>query len=92
MGEVRKPGTVGFDDEEDGPPVLGLDRGWLGDGDKRAASAHERGRAFEDVAADDVEHHVDLARVLQMVGLQVQEDIRAETEGRVPVGRPCRCQ
>jgi len=27
LGEVRQPGTVGFDDEEGSAPVLGLDRG-----------------------------------------------------------------
>jgi hypothetical protein len=32
LGEVRQPGAIGFDDEEDGPAVLGLDRGRLGNG------------------------------------------------------------
>src|SRR5262249_26456397 len=45
LSEVREPGTVGFDDEENGPPVLGPDFRRGGDGDERAAGAHERGRA-----------------------------------------------
>jgi hypothetical protein len=45
LGEIRKPGTVGFDDEEDGPPVFGPDFRRGGDGDERAAGAHERGQA-----------------------------------------------
>src|SRR5918996_3504931 len=49
LGEVREPGPVGFDDEEDGAPVLGLDRGHRGDGDERAAGAHQRSRAVENL-------------------------------------------
>jgi len=41
LGEVRQPGAVGFNEEEDGPAVLGQDRGWLGDGDKRANAVAE---------------------------------------------------
>src|SRR6266568_9127405 len=88
LSKVREPGTVGFDDEEHGPPVAGLDGGWRCDGDQRAAGADQRGRAFEDLAADHVEHHVDLAGIFQLIGLQVQEGIRAETECGVPVGGP----
>src|SRR6266487_4526564 len=28
LSKVREPGTVGFDDEEHGPPVARLDGGW----------------------------------------------------------------
>src|SRR5262245_66322019 len=43
LGEVRQPGAVGFDDEEDGPAVLRLDPGWLGDGDMGAAGGEAGG-------------------------------------------------
>jgi hypothetical protein len=65
-----------------------LDLGWRGDGDERAAGAHQSGRAVEDVAADHVEHHIDLAGIFQLIGLQVQEGISAQTECGVPVGGP----
>src|ERR1700750_3337809 len=52
LGHVREAVTVGFDDEEHGSPVAGLDGGWSWDGDQRAAGADQRGRAFEDLAAD----------------------------------------
>jgi hypothetical protein len=87
-GEVGEPGAVGFDDEEDGPPVRGLDLGRHGDGDERAAGAHQGGRAVEDVSADHVEHDVDLAGVLQLLGLEVEEGLDAERERLVPVGAP----
>ena len=88
LGEVREPGAVGFDHEEDGAPVLGLHRGWRGDGHEGAAGAHERGRPLEDVAADDVEDHVDLADAVQRLGVQVQERLRTEAERDVAVGGP----
>lgn len=75
-----------LNDEEDRPSVLRLDRGRFGDGDQRAASAYERGRAPEDVAADHVEHHIDLAGGLQRVGLQVQELVGANVERALSVG------
>jgi hypothetical protein len=54
MGEVGQPGAVGFDDEEDGSPVLGLHGGLHGDGDEGAVRAYQFGRSLEDAAADDV--------------------------------------
>lgn len=89
-GEVGEACAVGFHDEEEGPPVVGAHGGRVGDRDERAAGAHERGRAFEYVAADHVEHHVDLACVLPPVGLQVEERVRAQAEDGVPVGGAAR--
>ncbi|NEA63980.1 hypothetical protein G3I56_15590 [Streptomyces sp. SID12488] len=40
----------------------------------------------QDVAADHVEHDVRLPGVLQPVGLQVEERVRAQVEHGVPVG------
>ena len=48
-------------------------------------SAAERS---QDVAADHVEHHVDLTDIFQGIGLQVQEGVHAETECCVPVAGP----
>lgn len=84
-GKIGQPGAVGFDDEEDGAPVLGLHGGWHGDGDEGAAGAYEFGRSLEDVAADDVEHHIHLADVPQIVGVQVEERLRAEAERDITV-------
>jgi len=42
--------------------------------------AYQFGRSLEDVATDGVEHHVHLADVLQIVGVQVEEGLRAEVE------------
>ena len=69
-------------------PSLGWTVGTLIGGDERAAGAHQRSRAVEDLAADHVEHHVDLAGVLQLVGLQVQEGVHSQAEGGVAVRGP----
>jgi hypothetical protein len=84
--EFGEPGPVGFDDEEDRTAVLRPDLGRLGDGDEGAAGTDECGRAAEDLAADDVEHDIGLSRVLQPLGLEVEEVVGAEGETGVPVG------
>jgi hypothetical protein len=61
LGEVRRSGKIGFDDEEGSAPVLGLERWHPDGGDEPAAGPHQRSRAVEDLAADHVEHHVNLA-------------------------------
>src|SRR3954469_6095435 len=78
--------AVGLDDEVDRPAVrrLGLDRAYDG---HQGASGLDQGRGgLLDVAADDVEDHVDLADVSQGVVLEVDELVRAEVEGFVPIG------
>src|SRR6202008_3111999 len=42
--EGGEPGAVGFDNEEDSPPVARLGLRRLGDGDKRSAGPHQSGR------------------------------------------------
>jgi hypothetical protein len=88
LGKVRQPRAIGLDDEEDGPPVPGTDRGRHRDGDESATGAHQGRRTVQYLAADRVEDHVDLTGVLQPVGLQVEEDIHTETECPVPAAGP----
>jgi hypothetical protein len=71
-----------------GAPVLGLDCGHPGDRDQRAAGAHQCRRAVQNLTADHVEQHVNLAGVFQLVGLQVQEGVHPQTEGGVAVRGP----
>src|SRR5215467_14876066 len=85
LGEVRQLEPVRLDDKEDRPAVGGLHLRRADDRDQRSAGAHQRDRVFEDLAPDDIEHHVDFAGLLQPVGLQVYEYIRAQAEGGLPV-------
>ncbi|GLX99501.1 hypothetical protein Hesp01_74510 [Herbidospora sp. NBRC 101105] len=71
-------GTVRFDDEEYGLPVQRL-----GDGDLGSAWADQFGRPFEDLAADDVEHHVDLADLPEIAC--IHEGTSAETEHDITI-------
>src|ERR1700678_1874001 len=77
LGEVRQPEPVWFDDEEDRPAVGGPYPRRADDRNERSARAYQRGRAFEDLTADHVERDVDLAGVLELAGLQVDERVRA---------------
>jgi hypothetical protein len=90
LGELGELGAIGFDHEEDRPPVLGLDRGRFDRGDERAAGAYERDRTPQDVAADHVEDHIGFTGVLQAVGLQIHKLLDAETEGTDSVAGPTR--
>src|SRR6516225_1358596 len=87
-GKICEPGAIGFDKEENCPPVVRLDLWRLGDGDERSAGSHQSGRSGEDLSADHVEHHVDFACVLQLFGLQVEEGVHAELPRPVSVRGP----
>jgi hypothetical protein len=47
-----------------------------------------RTSAAEDLAADHVEHHVNFANILQLVGFQVQEGMHSQSEGGFTVRCP----
>src|SRR5258706_389107 len=85
LGDIGKAEPDGPDSEEEGPAVGGPHLGRADDREERAAGAYQRGRAFEDLAADHVERDVDLAGVLQPVSLQVHERVRTQAEGGLPV-------
>src|SRR5215813_7405342 len=82
------PAGTGLDDEEDRPAVAGPDGRRASDRDQRPAGAYQRGRAFEDLAADHVEQDVDLAGVFQPVGLQVHKRVRTQAEDGLTVPGP----
>lgn len=63
---ARRAHPIGFDDEEDGAPVARVDGDRLGGGGQGAAGAGQCRGAFQDLAANHVEHHVDLTHVLQL--------------------------
>jgi hypothetical protein len=77
-------GAVGFDDEEQCPPVAWLGLGWLGDDDERAAGTHQCGRAGQKVSAGHLEHHVAFSSVLERFDIVG----RSTGAGEVDVGTP----
>ncbi len=86
--QLRRLFAVGLDNEEDCPAVVGLDGRRIEDSDEGAAGAQECGGAVADLATDHVEHDVDLADVLEVVVVQVEELVGALGAGQVPVGGP----
>ena len=68
--------AIGFDDKEDRASIVGPHTRWFGDGYQHAARADQFGGAIENITAEDVEHHVDFADVLQSIALHVQEGVR----------------
>ena len=81
--EGGEAGATRFDDEEDRPRAFGPHPRGFGDGDEGTARTHQLCRAIEDLAADHIEHHVDLADVFQPILLQIQEGVGPEAEHRV---------
>src|SRR5262245_12717996 len=84
--DLTQLGTIGHDNEVDRQAVGGPCLGRAGDGHQRSpGSNHARG-PLPDVAAEDIEDQIDVADVLQGVGLQIDELLRAEVERRLTVG------
>ena len=88
--QIGEAGAVGLDDEEDGLADLWLSRGGGGDGDDPASGSQDAEGLFEDLAADHVEDDIDLAAVLESVGLQVHELVRSERQHLIPILGPAR--
>src|SRR5512143_1649302 len=71
---------IGYDDEVDSQAVSGPRLGRAGDGHQRSSGADQARRPLGDVAAEDIEHQVDLADFFQGVVVEVDELLRAEVE------------
>src|SRR4051795_9191273 len=88
LDNLTQLGTIGLDDEVDRQAVGRPRLGGPGDGHQRPSGSDHACGPLLDVAADDVEHQVDVAEVFQRVVLKVDELHRAEVERRLTVGRP----
>ncbi len=69
--------TIGFDNEVDRKAVGGPRLGRPDDGHQRSSGSNQACGPSPDVAADDVEHQIDTADILQGV-LEIDELLRAE--------------
>src|SRR5215468_12628778 len=86
LHELTQLGAIGYDDEVDRQAARGprLDR--AGNGHQRSSGANHARRPLPDVAADDIEHQIDLADVFQGVVIEVDELLCAEVESRLTGG------
>src|SRR5436305_3870314 len=86
LDDLTQLGTIGRDNEVDGQAVGRARLGRSGDGHQGSSGSDQVYGALLDVAADDVEHQVDVADVFQRVVVKVDEIHRAEVERGLTVG------
>src|SRR3954467_14710846 len=73
-------GTIGLDNEVDRHAVGGPRLGWPDDGHQGSSGPNQARGPLPDIAADEIEHQVDFADVLERVVVEVDELVRAEVE------------
>src|SRR4051812_16447447 len=86
LDDLTQLGTIGLDNEVDRPAVGGPRLGRPDDGHQCSSGANQSCGPILDVAADDIEHQIDAAEVLQRVIVEVDELLRAEVERLLTVG------
>src|SRR6476660_9461868 len=79
-------GTIGLDNEVDRKAVGGPRLGGPDDRHQYSSGSNQACGPLPDVAADDIEHQIDVADVFEDVVLEVDELLRAEVEHRLTVG------
>ena len=87
LDDLAQLGTIRFDDEVDRHYTAGgLLLGRPDDGHEPSSGSNQPRRSLADVAADQIEHQVDLPDVFQCLAVEVDELVRAEVERRPTVG------
>src|SRR5499433_2984814 len=81
--ELTQLGAIGYDDEVDSQAATGPRLGRAGHGHQRSSGANQARRPLRDVAADDIENHIDFADVFHGVVIEVDELLCAEVESRL---------
>ena len=86
LDDLIQLGAIGLDDEVDRQAVRGPRLGWPHDGHQRPSGLDQGRGALLDVAADEVEHQIDLADVFQRVAGEVDELLCTVVERLLTVG------
>src|SRR5205814_6719404 len=86
LDELTQLGAIGYDDEVDSQAAGGPRLGRAGNGHQRSSGANHARRPLRDVAAEDIENHIDPADIFQGVVIEVDELLRAEVECRLTAG------
>src|SRR5207249_3365121 len=84
--DLTQLGAIGHDNEVDRQAVDGPRLGRPDDGHQCSSGPNQACGPLPDVAADDIEHQIDAANVLQGVVVEVDELLRAEVERLLTVG------
>src|SRR5947208_8409777 len=86
LDNLTQLATIGLDNEVDRQAVSGPRLRRSDDGHHCSSGPDQTRGPLPDVAADDIENHVDAADVLQGVVLEVDELLRTEVARRLTVG------
>src|SRR5690349_7483466 len=86
LDDLAQLRTIGLDNEVDRQTVHGARFARPDDGHQRPPGSNETRGSLSDVAADEVEHEVDVTDVFERVVLEVDELLRAEVERLLSVG------
>src|SRR5262249_55039450 len=86
LDDLTELHTIGLDNEVDREAVGGPRLGRPDDGHQCSSGSNQTCGPLPDIAADDIEHQIDFADVLQRVVVKVDELRRAEVEHRLTVG------
>src|SRR5690242_6355790 len=86
LDDLTQLGTIGLDNEVDCQAVGGPRLGRPDDGHQCSSGSNQACGPLLDVAADDIEHQIDAAGVLQRVVVEVDELLGAEVECLLTVG------
>src|SRR5436309_13386299 len=84
--DLAQLGAIGYDDEVNREALSGSCLGRAGDRHQRSSGANQARGPRRDVAAEDIENHIDSADIFQGVVIEVDELLRAEVERRLTAG------
>src|ERR1051325_7881295 len=83
LDDLSQLRTIGLDNEVDREAGDGPRRGGPDDRHQYSSGSNQACGPLPDVAANDIEHQIDVADVFQDVVLEVDEFLRAEVEHRL---------
>src|SRR6185437_5152032 len=80
LDDLAQLGAIGLNNEVDRQAVRGPRLARPNDGHQRTSGANQARGALADIAADEIEHQIDLADIFQAIVVEVDEFICAEVE------------
>jgi hypothetical protein len=78
LGNLAQLRTIGLDDKVDRQAVGRPRLDWPDDGYECSSGSNQSGRPLPDVAADEIQHQINFAYVLQPLVAEVDKLVRAE--------------
>jgi hypothetical protein len=86
LDDLTQLGAIGFDNEVDRHAAGRPHFGRSDDGYQRSSGSNHARGPLSDVAANEIEHQIDLADVFQSLVVEINELVRTEFERRLTIG------